>query len=303
MDENKRYWTEREEKNIVRRQKEDKAIAKKLGEQLKVALDEVEQEIQSFYARYASKEGMTINDAVKRVSKVDIDKYQRFAADAVKNKDFSETANERMRLYNLTMKVNRLEMLKSRIGIVLTKTYNETEAFLEEKFTEGAYQELKRQSAIMGETIEGNELYVERIVNASYNNAVWSQRLWSNQEALKAELDVILRRGLTQGRNPREYRNQLKNTFGNTRYENERLLITEMARIQTDMALHSYEEMGIDQAIWVTESKPCPLCQALRGKVQTLGDMKYQPPRHPNCRCSVAPYMDRKEFEKRITKR
>ena len=36
----------------------------------------------------------------------------------MKDKEFSDKANAEMRLYNLTMKVNRLELLKAQIGLV-----------------------------------------------------------------------------------------------------------------------------------------------------------------------------------------
>ena len=49
-------------------------------------------------------------EAKRRVSKLDIAAYQRKAKRYVADKDFSKQANEEMRLYNLTMKVNRLEM-------------------------------------------------------------------------------------------------------------------------------------------------------------------------------------------------
>ena len=53
------------------------------------------------------------------MSKLDIAAYQRKAKRYVADKDFSKQANEEMRLYNLTMKVNRLEMLKANIGLEL----------------------------------------------------------------------------------------------------------------------------------------------------------------------------------------
>lgn len=300
MDKNLIYWTEREKKNIKKRQKQDATINKELAKKLQLSLDETEKQIQAFYARYASEEGITIAEAVKRVNKVDIERYERYAKSVVKNKDFSETANERMRLYNLTMKVNRLEMLKSLIGIELTKTFNEIEAYLEKEFTKGAFEEMKLQASIMGSTIEGNEKFVERTVNASYHNATWSQRIWTEQMALKANLDIILRRALTQGRGPKEFIKDLRKEFDVTKNEAYRLLRTEMARIQTDAALESWEQMGIKRSVWVTENRPCPLCQSLSGTVQDNHDIKYQPPRHPNCRCSLAPYAEREKLDKML---
>ena len=56
------------------------------------------------------KEGITMAEAKKRADKLDIDAYARKAKKYVAKKDFSDEANEEMRIYNLTMKVNRLEL-------------------------------------------------------------------------------------------------------------------------------------------------------------------------------------------------
>lgn len=73
-------------------------------------MDEINKEINGFYTKYAAKEGITMAEAKKRVSKLDIAAYERKAKKYVETKDFSNRANEEMRTYNLTMKVNRLEL-------------------------------------------------------------------------------------------------------------------------------------------------------------------------------------------------
>ena len=70
-----------------------------------------EDEINRFYGKYADAEGIDITEAKKRVSQADIEEYERLAKKYVKDKDFSDRANQEMRLYNATMKINRLEML------------------------------------------------------------------------------------------------------------------------------------------------------------------------------------------------
>ena len=80
-------------------------------------MDQIQKEIDSFYAKYASKEGITIAEAKKRASKLDMEEFSRKAKKYVEEKNFSKQANDEMRLYNLTMKVNRLELLKAQIGL------------------------------------------------------------------------------------------------------------------------------------------------------------------------------------------
>ena len=58
-------------------------------------------------------------------------------------KDFSDKANEEMRLYNLTMKVNRLELLKAKIGLELVSGFDELEKLLGEKLTKRHWRSWK----------------------------------------------------------------------------------------------------------------------------------------------------------------
>ena len=116
------YWKEREEQVRKERAKREKGYQEEIKEIYEDMLDDVQKEIDSFYAKYAKKEGISIAEAKKRASKLDIEEYARKAKKYVKSKDFSKEANEDMRLYNMTMKVNRLELLKAKIALNLQET-------------------------------------------------------------------------------------------------------------------------------------------------------------------------------------
>ena len=73
----------------------------------------------------------TLAEAKKRVSELDIKAYERKAEKYVRDKDFSEETNAEMRLYNATMKINRLEMLKANIGLELVDGFNDLQKYYE----------------------------------------------------------------------------------------------------------------------------------------------------------------------------
>ena len=50
----------------------------------------------------------------------------------------------------------------------------------------------------------------------------------------QAELDKLLKTGLIQGKNPRELAVHLQKRFGASREDAERLMVTELARVQTE---------------------------------------------------------------------
>ena len=249
-------------------------------------LDAIEKEINGFYARYAKKEGITMAEAKKRVAKLDIEAYERKAAKYVKEKNFSEQANEEMRLYNLTMKVNRLELLKANIGLELVSGFDELQKFFEEKLDERTINEFERQSGILGKSVRGAENKAHSIVNASFHNARYSDRIWMYQDMLKAELDSLLSEGLIQGRNARVLARHLRRRFGVSQYNAERLMITELSRVQTEAQRQSLERNGYEEYTFLAEGTACPVCRALNNRVFKVAKMlpgTNAPPMHPLC--------------------
>lgn len=153
---------------------------------------------------YARKEGITLAEAKKKVSQLDIEEYARKAAKYVKEKDFSKQANEEMRLYNATMKINRLELLKANIGLEMVSGFDELQQFFDETLTKRAMDEFQRQAGILGVTIQDNAKAADALVNASFQNVTFSDRVWMHQDMLKAELANLLQTGLIRGQHPRK---------------------------------------------------------------------------------------------------
>lgn len=263
-------------------------------------MDSVQMEIDAFYGKYASEEGISINAAKKRVSKLDIEAYERKAKKYVKEHDFSKKANEEMKLYNLTMKVNRLELLKANIGLELVKGYDDIDREMNEILQGRTIEELERQAGILGMTMNNNVAAASAIVNASFHNATFSDRIWMHQSLLKAELSKLLQVGLIQGKNPRTLARELRKVFNTSIFNSERLMRTELARVQTEAQKQSYEVNEFGDYEFITNVGCCPICEAFDGKHFKVRDMvigENAPPMHPNCRCSTAPWTDRAEFD------
>ena len=233
-------------------------------------------------------------------AKLDIEAYGRKAAKYVKEKNFSKQANEEMRLYNLTMKVNRLELLKAQIGLEMVAGFDELQKYYDEKLTDRTIAEFERQAGILGKTIQDNAKAANAIVNASFHNATFSDRIWMYQDMLKNELNSLLQTGLIQGQHPRKLAAHLRKRFGVSQSNAERLLITEMARVQTEAQKQSFERNGFEEYTFLALGTACPICRALDGKhfkVSKMMSGTNAPPMHPNCRCSVAAYEDSEDYE------
>ena len=238
--------------------------------------------------------------AKRRVARLDIDAYAAKAKKYVAEKNLSKRANEEMRIYNLTMKVNRLEMLKAEIGIHLVDGFTDLDQYVSETLNGRTTDELKRQAGILGKIVSGNDTLVHSIVNASFHNATFSDRIWMHQALLKSELDKQLQQGLIAGKHPQVLARDIRKAFNVSRSNAERLMRTELARVQTDAQMRSFEENGFEWYMFLSlGSRACEVCRALNGKkfkVKDMLDGENAPPIHPNCRCSTAAAMDRDEY-------
>ena len=294
------YWKNREMEQRKHNIRDEKEYKKHIQEIYQNMIDEIEKEINGFYGKYAKKEGITIAEARKRAAKADIEALGRKAAKYVKEKNFSQRANEEMRLYNLTMKVNRLELLKAQIGLEMAAGFDELQKYYEEILTDRAVSEFERQAGILGKTIQNNAKAANAIVNASFHNATYSDRIWMYQDMLKNELSSLLQTGLIQGQNPRRLATHLRKRFGVSQSNAERLMITELSRVQAEAQKQSFERNGFEEYTFLALGNACPICKGLDGKHFKVAKMMPGTnayPMHPRCRCSISAYEDSEDYE------
>jgi SPP1 gp7 family putative phage head morphogenesis protein len=217
--------------------------------------------------------------------------------------DFSKEVNQRMKVYNATMRLNRLELLKSQIGVYLTEATADVDDDLQHKLGNDFKAELIRQAGIMAVTATPSMWTsdnVAKIIMKQTGGANFSQRLWANQDALKARLDDVLATGIVQGQNPRKMaaklKSQVKDTVENHRYVTERIARTESARVQYTAQIQSIKKNGYHYVHWFAEPKACMECTMIAQRdsghgagIYRVSDVpKIPDDTHPNCRCSIS---------------
>ena len=317
------YWKQREENQRQFNIAEEAEYSRRIKEIYHKMYQNIQDDINSFYVKYADKEGITLAEAKRRVANLDINEYaakaKQYVEQAAKDRAanggktdktaayFSDQANAEMRLYNATMKINRLELLKAHLGLEMVDGHDELQKLFGDALTKRAMDEFKRQAGILGDTVQNNERFADSIVNASFHNAKFSDRVWMSQDLMKYRLNEILTQALIQGLNPKSLSSRVmplikKEILENKRAAADRLLRTELCRAQTDAQMKSFERNGYDRYIFLAEPTACPHCKALDDKVFTLKEMaigENAPPLHPNCRCSTAAYAESdEEYEK-----
>lgn len=306
MTKKNKHWQERE--SIKDNIKRDKELTKEVNKRLDQLMKDIETEINRELQAYAKGQNIDLEEVYQRINEMDVKAFEKKAKEYVKNKDFSATANYELKIYNRKMRINRLEWIKSMLGIELVNGFDDIEKILDEYFKDSAKREMMKQVGILGDTIMNNySEVIEKVVNGSFHNATFSKRIWQYQEELKAELDKLLSRQMVNGHNPRRVARDLRKEFDVTKFEAERMMRTESARIQGELQKSSYERFEVKEYEWVTEPTACSVCKDIaRGGRYKVKDMEIginMIPAHPNCRCSTVPVSDREEMLKDFERR
>lgn len=280
------------------------------------AIDDINKKIEAEYA-HLQLSGISKN----KVTNADIKAYEREAKALVKyadqlrkelgktvsRNDFTAQANERMKIYNATMRINRLEYLKAEVALSLIKAGIEVDTDLQKQLNQQYIDEKVRQAGILGASVavaskatKADKIF--KIVSAQIDGATFSDRIWQNTDELKARLDVLLTNNVLQGENAnvaaRRLRDLVADDFkDNAKYITERLARTERTRIIGQAQKDSYKENGIEYVKWMAESSACRYCVAaseggLRGEGIYKIDHEPNYPQHPNCKCSLAAYYE-----------
>lgn len=343
---NKTYWNDRDKARfeyIRQNLADDKAFNASLEKYYQRTIDAINKDIQSELQSFATRDGVSLAEARKKVSKADIRQFETEAEKVVKEadkmrkkgkrvsySDFSDEVNERMRLYNVTMRINRLEYLKSLIGVRLIELGVDINAELNVKLDEDTRKEFERQSGILAGAGTADamdwwtEENVQKIIMSNTRSANFSTRIWSNIDVLKSELEKQLSRVLISGENPKatakEFYKHMTKSVGNMRAAAERIARTESARCQTQATLESFKQYGVKYCRWIAEPRACVVCKEIASRCSGHGRGVYPVkdvptlPQHPNCRCAlsahwvdeksnaeVARLKRKKNTEKRVT--
>lgn len=308
------YWRKREERNLKRLKKEEKDWEDQIDQIYQRMISELDDEIALFYNRFANNAEMSMAEAVKYLKKTDIDWYatrakfycELAAKDFAEGTDkrasiyFSDEANEEMLRYNATMRINRLEMLKSQMKLRILKAQSKTEETIDMALRQRTYDTFQHQAGILGNTVlDDVQPMVETIARASFHGQEFSERIWGKQQTLlQRQLNKALSECLILGKGAAPFSRKLAKICNASKYQAQRLMNTELARVQCQAEQEAYERCGFTDMVYLVNPSCCPECRKHDGRHFPTRKMEQgvnAPPLHPNCRCFTAPWLKRED--------
>lgn len=287
------YWRNRIELEQRAAIKRDEDYATELKKMHDYYFNEIEKEIRTFVGRYASRNGdIPYAEVIARLDAMDVAAFAEKAKRYVEEKDFGAIANRELAIYNLKMRVSRLEALKQELDLQMIALANEeekkTEKFLKEEYLQG----LRSQAGILGVT-ESSTLStaMNQAIDRNFNGATWSSRIWERQNALREIVKKATADLLILGKNPTQIIPKLRKEFGVSAYQAKRLAVTEGSRVAMAAQKDSLESQDYEEYEYIAEPSACKICAPFDGKIFKVSEMESGrncAPMHPFCRCSVA---------------
>ncbi|MCE2227839.1 phage minor head protein [Streptococcus thermophilus] len=291
------YWSERSRREREASIKKGEAEFKKELEELySLQLSQLRKELDAYIQKFANKNGLSVSDAKRKADRFDIKAFETKAKKYVADKDFSPKANRELRDYNFSMSVGRQELLIQELELELL-ALSEGERHLTNDYLTNGYKSEIARGSLLDQTVPSGKIlekYMNTAVNANFEGAKWSERIWKRQEKLRKLVKNEVTRALIRGENGVTIARKIRKYMDASRFEAERLGITEHARVQTLAQQVIMKDNGFKRFKLMPESRACDICKDIGKETEKnpvkISDMSIgtnAPPIHPFCRCAV----------------
>ena len=290
------YWQKRTQGIMDLLDVKDKDLTDVVLKEYQSASQDVAIKIDEFYERYADNNTLSYVDAHKRIRKTDLSDYVKRANDyRMSNKDNPELL-KRLNAQYMTSKISRLELLKLEIDFrILQASSQQVGSFTEYLAKESAY--------IYGALAVGNAIKtlnnaeIDSILSFEWSGANYSHRIWRDNDVLANKLKDVLVKAAINGSNPRVTAKNLRDVFGGTKPNTERLVRTESTYVANATTAKRYESYGVEsyEFVAVMDNRTSSVCRSLNGEVFKMNDFSpgtNAPSMHPNCRSTIVPSDD-----------
>ena len=152
---------------------------------------------------------------------------------------------------------------------------------------ESAYYESSKQlgGANISFSLVSAQLANE-IVNASYKNATYSERIWNNLEAIRQQIEKTIVDTAITGQDVKKASRGLAERMGVSLNDAKRITITETDRVLQESCRQSAISRGYKSYHILVEPNACDECQAdFTNKHFDINESVL--PKHPFCRCCM----------------
>lgn len=308
------YWQKRMETlNEAELNKGEEYIKQQQVEYEK-SLARIRQETESWYARLAKNNDVSMAEARKLLSAKELKEFhwtveeyiERGRENAIDQRWMKQLENASAKVH-----ISRLEEieLKTRqeLELLAARRVKGTTDVLGDIYKDGYYKGIYEVQRGIGQGLPFAKLDVRQIDKVlakpwAPDGRNFSARIWGDRDKLVAELQTSLTQDLIRGGNVEKVISDFSHRMNVSRHAAERLIRTEAAYFSGQSRLDGYKETGVKHYKYVAtmDARTSDQCRDMEGKIIPLSEAKAgvnYPPLHAYCRSTTIPHYSESESE------
>ena len=304
-DKSREYWINRSLRNEERSNYEAVDILQRAKKHYEKAAKAIDDQIAAFYGRYASEQGLSYAEAVKKLNSKEARQWRKSLEayvdeiNSLPDGDMKDRLKAELDARAYASRITRLDALKSQIDMEIDRLMYNTENDLANGLT-GIYSheyyrkmfDIQQRAGRMFDFAHLDAEMVEAVLRYPWSGADFSSRLWENKRSLLFRLRETLTQSLIQGQSVTMTSKALAEKLGSSYSAAENLIRTESSRIHNDADKGAYQAAGISEYEFMAtlSERTCKICGDLDGKTFPVEEAQTGvnfPPMHPRCRCTT----------------
>lgn len=306
------YWRRRFSALEEAAHKKAERAVRELEELYREAQISVNKEIESWYGRFATNNGISLMEARKWLVGNQLEEFHWTVEQYIKVGEQAGLSEEWLKkLENASAKfhISRLEAVQTGIQQQIELLYgNQTETIdrLLRDVAGSAYNhtayEIQKGIGVGWDITALDQAKLDTLLSKPWttDGRTFSDRLWLQQKNLVNTIQKELTQGLLRGDSTQKITEAVRKSLKVSRNQAARLVYTETAYFQALADKKSYEALGVKnvEIIETLDGITCATCQGFDGKIVPLSQFEPAvtvPPYHPHCRGTTAPAIDNEE--------
>ncbi len=294
------YWLKRAEANMDYYQAEAAKRLRVIGKAMYDAQKQLAEEAQRIFRTFAGRFNLSDEEAraalAEPLGRAEFDRLRaRLATMPPGNERLVLEIRANSGAY--AYRISRAEALRENIAIETARVSQVLEDELTGQLrftaTEGYNRrmyDLQRQTGDAFAVPDVNGMKVA--IDMPWAGANYSSRIWGARDALAKNLQEMISSGFLSGKSNTQVAREIRDRFGVSFRDAERLVQTETSYIAGQADKQAYRDLGIEEYEFIAtlDGRTCKFCAPLDGQVFQVSEAEAgvnYPPIHPRCRCTT----------------
>lgn len=303
------YWKRRFELIEQAQHKTGAQAYAEIETQYRQAQRRIESQINAWYGRFATNNGVTLADAKRMLDakqlaelKWDVQDYIRYGQqNAINGQWVKELENASARFH-----ISRLEALKLQtqqsLEVMFGDQLDTLDQTMRDVYKSGYYRtayEIQRGCGVGWDFATLDDATISKVINKPWaaDGANFSARVWNNRQKLVNELNQTLTKNIVLGQDPQKAIDAIAKKLNTSKANAGRLVMTEEAFFSSAAQKDCFNELDVEQyeIVATLDSHTSEICQDMDGKHFPMSQWEVgvtAPPFHVCCRTITVPYFD-----------